>query len=923
MRKILLLVLACTFFLKVSGQTHLKYLDYVFPNDSIAGFDEKSANQAILSHYFFGIEYKVMMYKMKRDFINAKYGLNLNILNLDNFKGTPSSVQGLPCNNEDFEASASSTSTVVGTGSVGNTLLGWTVTMGQNTGVNGSCVQSGCCPTLGANDAWVRSTPWTDPGILGVIPASPLGGTKILQMNNNITNQGEIVRIQQTFPVTSSNALFQFSYMAAMDGSGHACCDQPFMTVKIIDCMNNLLACPQVSITPPGPSCATVTATGWITNTLNISYTPSWITKSIDLTPYLNTCITIQITVGDCDGWAHYGMAYVDCICKPMTVGVNTLTFPAGTSLIAVAACGVATASLQAPAGMGPYLWNGPTGSGVTSNTNQAVNTTMAGNYTLTMNPPGICAPITKTLSLTFSSYPNGGFTRANTCTTYTLTNTGSASPAVQTYSFAGPGAPSSFTTTSGTSVVNFAPSSTYTITQTVTNAAGCYTTTSQVITTPAGPSPAYSAVPSMTQCITGNAFTFNATTSTGTHTYNFSPSAGAPPAGYTANYGSVSFTAPGTYTVTHTVNSGGCVTATSSVVVVSPTPTISVASGSAPACAGQQATLTASGGPGALTWTGPSSYTAVGGGTTTINNFQTTGQGIYTLTANNNGCIVTRTVNLTMPAQPTATVTNSGPYCPGDTIRLNAVTSSTAISWTYFWAGFAGFWNCCSATSASVTTPATTSSSGNYFFYVSFTNGCWAQVQTSVTVNPCVLPVELTSFTSVCNGKQNNLEWQTASEKKCKYFNVWRSIDGKNYMLVAKMNAHGTSYEKHNYQWTDEAVIPGVIYYYKLTEADEDASEKDIGNVITSRCESNSEDVNVYPVPSDKEIYLVSGSNIDQASIQILDALGNQVKEIKSVSLLRNNILKISTAELINGYYEIVLSNEARIIRKKVIIFR
>ncbi|MCC6584227.1 MAG: hypothetical protein IT271_11040, partial [Chitinophagales bacterium] len=89
----------------------------------------------------------------------------------------------------------------------------------------------------------------------------------------------EVVRIQQTFPVTSSNALFQFAYKAALNGSGHACCDQPYIRVELLDCMNNILACPQVSITPPGPSCATVSATGW-TTTGGISYTPSWIIKA-------------------------------------------------------------------------------------------------------------------------------------------------------------------------------------------------------------------------------------------------------------------------------------------------------------------------------------------------------------------------------------------------------------------------------------------------------------------------------------------------------------------------------------------------------------------------------------------------------------------------------------------------------------------
>ncbi|MBK7669164.1 MAG: hypothetical protein IPJ32_18575 [Sphingobacteriaceae bacterium] len=40
-----------------------------------------------------------------------------------------------------------------------------------------------------------------------------------------------------------------------------------------------------------------ITSTGWATNSLSISYTPSWIIKSIDFIPYLGTCIIAKITV--------------------------------------------------------------------------------------------------------------------------------------------------------------------------------------------------------------------------------------------------------------------------------------------------------------------------------------------------------------------------------------------------------------------------------------------------------------------------------------------------------------------------------------------------------------------------------------------------------------------------------------------------
>ncbi len=908
------------------GQTvNLKYLNYVFPNDSLLGFDEAGAQAQALAGGFFGIEYKVVMYQAKRNFINKKYGYSIpNNFNSHANKNTLPAINAAPCVNEDFEASASTTGTTAAT-SIGNALAGWVVTSGQNQWPNGSCLQSGCCPTVGTNDAWVRTTPYTAPAPLGVIPNSPLGGTKVLQMNDNIWAQGEIVRIQQTFPVTATNALFQFAYMAMMDGAGHACCDQPYMRIELQDCMNTPLACPIVTITPPGPSCATVTSSGWATNTLNISYTPSWIIKSIDLSPYLGTCITVKITVGDCDGWAHYGMAFVDCVCKPMTIGVNNLVFPAGTPVIAVAACGVLTASLVAPAGMGPYSWTGPPASGISSNTNQAVNTTVAGNYTLVMSPPGLCSPITKTVSLAFSTFPTGGFTRPNTCTTYTLTNTGSPSPAVQTYSIVGPGGPPTFTTTSPTSVVNLAPSTTYTFYQTITNAAGCYTTTSQVVTTPAGPSPTFTSQPSFTQCLTGNAFTFTATTAAGTHTYNFFPTTGAPATGNTANYGPVNFTAAGSYTVTHTVNSAGCVTAASSVIVVSPTPTISVASGTAPGCAGGSATLTASGGPGSLTWTGPNSYTAVGGGTTTINNFQPINNGVYTITANNNGCSVTRTVSLNMTGQPVVTISNNGPYCIGQTAQYTVnISPGNTINYPggSYWYNGPFTWYAGNITGP-VTPNIQLSSSGVYYFDACFTNGCCASATMQVTVNNCFLPIELMYLNTTCNNNMIDVSWETASEKNNKHFTILRSEDGVFFEVVAVVAGAINSNSPKRYSYSDKNVQAGKTYYYRLRQTDLNSTENDVGEIVSVLCNKKNYTLDIFPNPSSNEVYITSEKDLTNVTIDILDAMGKKIKTAHGVNLIKNERFVVDVRDIVNGCYQLVVSGHEILIQKKILTYK
>lgn len=905
----------------------LSYLNYVFPSDSLSGFNETAENARILAGGFFGKEYKVVMYKTKRDFITNKYGYSHG----DPFatitsKGSLPTIMGVPCNNEDFELSASSTSTVVGVGSVGNTLVGWTVTQGQNSGLNSSCTMAGCCPTLGTTNAWVRSTPWTDPnaGVLGVIAASPLGGTKILQMNDNIPVTGEMVKISQTFPVTATNDLFQLAFLASLDGSGHACCDQPFMTLKVLSCLNVPLACPQVSITAPGPSCVSAIPTGWATNALGISYTTGWRQVSMDLSPYIGSCVTVEFLVSDCNGWAHHGMCYVDFLCSPLNITVNNIPFPASSNIVAVTACGVLTATMCASAGMAPYLWNGPAGSGVTNLTTQCITTTKPGNYTLTMTPPGACAPITKTLTLTFGTFPAGGFTVAKACGSLTITNTGAVSPAVQTYTIIGPGGPPTYTTTAPSNVVILNASTTYTIYQTIT-LGGCPTTTSLVTTMPAGPNPAFTAASSFTQCFNGNSFVFTAVTAAGTHTYNFNPTVGAPANSTTNPYGPVVFTATGTYTVTHTIASGTCVASTSSIVLINQTPTITAATGTTPGCAGGTATLVGGGGPGSVIWTGPSSYTSVGSGTTSINNFQPANTGIYTITVNNNGCIATKTVNMGLPGVPTATVTNTGPYCQGATIIMNANVSTTVgVIQTQFSSPWCCWSTCCTGYSAAVTPTATTSSSGVYYFNVWYASGCSVQVTTTITVNPCFLPIELTSFDASCVNNAIDLKWQTATEINNESFSILRSEDDINFEMIGLIPGSGNSNSAKNYSYTDkQRVVPGRTYYYRLRQTDFSKAETDAGKIVYAFCAKKNYILEVFPNPASTEVCLISENDLNNVTIEMVNTLGEKVKVINNVNLAKNQKFTIDVRDVTNGAYHIIVSGNETLIQKKVVTYK
>lgn len=310
MKKLILCILFISIGYFVSAQKQPMYLSYVFPQDSLIGFNEIGAINSALKGGYFGVEYKVFMYRARRNFINEKYGYqNINSFN----KNKPLVVNTAPCLNEDFESSP--------VGPV-SSVSGWTISEGSN---SNSCAMLGCCSAVATgSNSWIVSTPYTVTATLPVISNSPLGGSKVIQLNDQVINAGEIVRLEQTFSVTTSNSNFQYAYWAFIDGTGHACCDLPYLNILFYDCSSSLITSATMSLVAPGPSCVSSTPPGWFQSTSGLSYHTSWVVNAVNLSSYIGSCVKVQVTVGDCDGWAHAGFCFFDAKCGPsITTGIG------------------------------------------------------------------------------------------------------------------------------------------------------------------------------------------------------------------------------------------------------------------------------------------------------------------------------------------------------------------------------------------------------------------------------------------------------------------------------------------------------------------------------------------------------------------------------------------------------------------------
>lgn len=170
--------------------------------------------------------------------------------------------------------------------------------------------------------------------------------------------------------------------------------------------------------------------------------------------------------------------------------------------------------------------------------------------------------------------------------------------------------------------------------------------------------------------------------------------------------------------------------------------------------------------------------------------------------------------------------------------------------------------------------------------------------------INGLALPIELTSFEV---RKQNNtaiLEWKTASELNNYGFEIYKSIDGKEFYKIGFVTGNGTTNLSIDYTFNDPNLLSRA--YYKLRQLDYD------GHSVYSEIRSLIGDgdrtkmLTVYPNPVDKTAQIVLQGVNDQESVEIkiLDGGGQIIKSYHGTVSEINELLNANIANFAAGLY-------------------
>lgn len=327
-------------------------------------------------------------------------------------------------------------------------------------------------------------------------------------------------------------------------------------------------------------------------------------------------------------------------------------------------------------------------------------------------------------------------------CSGNTLTLTSTPDSVSETWVWSGPGSFSSVLSDPTRPAVAVTDSGTYKV---VATFHGCKD--SATVHVVVNPTPAIPVAGSNTPVCAGNTLSLTATDATAGVTYSWSG-----PSAFSSGVQNPSVTgattaATGIYTVV--VSTGSCTASATTAVTVNALPTAPVLGSNAPLCSGNSLNLTAASSVGATySWAGPNSFTSALQNPA-INPATTLATGTYSVIATLNGCTSARSLlNVVVDSTPVVpVVTNNGPLCSGDTLKLAATDATIGVS--YNWSGPSAF---TSTGQNPYIANVSTATSGTYTVTASL-GSCSATATTVVVVNLTPVVPLLSSNSPVCSG--------------------------------------------------------------------------------------------------------------------------------------------------------------------------
>ncbi|CAN5575509.1 hypothetical protein BH11BAC1_BH11BAC1_07760 [soil metagenome] len=175
---------------------------------------------------------------------------------------------------------------------------------------------------------------------------------------------------------------------------------------------------------------------------------------------------------------------------------------------------------------------------------------------------------------------------------------------------------------------------------------------------------------------------------------------------------------------------------------------------------------------------------------------------------------------------------------------------------------------------------------------------------------NNSPLPVELISFSATAMGQFNELTWITASELNNERFEIERSADGNNFIIIGVVEGAGNSTVTHTYKYQDPYSESGTIYY-RLRQKDFDGTASLSEIIAVKRTEKPVQFASIFPNPAtDVLMIALNKMNDEPTLLEIFDMYGKKIFTKDILSGTKTEKIDLKQAGFTPGLYQIRISD-------------
>lgn len=210
-------------------------------------------------------------------------------------------------------------------------------------------------------------------------------------------------------------------------------------------------------------------------------------------------------------------------------------------------------------------------------------------------------------------------------------------------------------------------------------------------------------------------------------------------------------------------------------------------------------------------------------------------------------------------------------------------------------------------AGSTSVATTLATAGTNTVYRGVSFTPGT------------NVLPVKYNSFTATNTPNGNQLKWSTASETNNHRFDIERSVNGSEFVLIGMVKGNGNSNRVNNYSFVDVDVTAGTSCY-RLSQVDFNGSSELSKSVCVTTEKTKAAAVSTTPNPfSDKITVAYTTANLSAVTFEVIDMIG-KVHYAATEQVKGEHAFTVNTSALPQGVYFVRITNGTEVKTQRII---